>query len=57
MPGSLEKLSPRTGPCVENVPALAGVGPEATPSSSIRLIQTESEEPTSELEPLTSYYQ
>ena len=57
MPGSLEKLSPRTGPCVENVPALAGVGPEATPSSSVRLMQTELEEPASELEPLTSYYQ
>ncbi len=53
MPGSLEKLSPRTGPCVENVPALAGVGPEAAPSSSIRLIRAKLEESTSGLEPLT----
>ena len=37
---------------VENVPALAGVGPEAVPSSSIRPIQAELEEPTSGLEPL-----
>lgn len=53
MLGSLEKLSPCTGPCVENVPALAGVGPEAAPSSSIQLIEAELEEPTSKLEPLT----
>jgi hypothetical protein len=43
MPGSLEKLSPCTGPCVENVPALADVGPEAAPSLSIRLIKAHCE--------------
>ncbi len=53
MPESLEKLSPCTGLCVENVPALAGIGPDAAPSSSIRLIRAKLEDLTSAIQPLT----